>query len=123
MVMVLLLLPAWRQGRADVLPLLGTDGRLVCGGRSGARSAIAALPEGDGFLVVTRDARLDPEAPPDDGFDLGLLRLDAALQPLPVNSARGGDDPCGALLLGGTGDQRARAVIAIGPGRFLLAAD
>ena len=95
----------------------------MCGGRSGARSAIAALPEGDGFLVVTRDARLDPEAPPDDGFDLGLLRLDAALRPLPVNSGRGGDDPCGALLLGGTGDQRARAVIAIGPGRFLLAAD
>jgi Dockerin type I domain len=52
-----------------------------------------------------------------------MLRLDGALLPLPVNDGRGGDDSCGTLLLGGTGDQRARAVIATSPGRYLVAAE
>ena len=118
-----LLLLAARGARADILPLLGADGRLLCGGRSGTRAAVASLPEGDGHLVLTRDARLDPEAPPDAGLDIGILRLDAALLPRPVNDGPGGADPCGTLLLGGTGEQRIRAAFALSSGRFLIAGD
>ncbi len=118
-----LLLPAARGARADILPLLEADGRLLCGGRSGARTAVASLPDGDGHLVLTRDARVDPEAPPDAGLDIGILRLDAGLLTRPVNDGRGGADPCGTPLLGGTGEQRIRTALVMSPGRFLIAGD
>jgi hypothetical protein len=114
---------AQSPARADILPLLGANGRLLCAGRSGARTAVAALPDRDGFVVLTRDARLDPEAPPDAGLDVGILRLDAGLLPRPVRDAPGADDPCGTLLLGGTGEQRIRTAFATSPGRFLIAGD
>ena len=119
----MLLVLAARGARADILPLLGADGRLLCGGRSGARTAVASLPEGDGHVVLTRDARLDPEAAPDAGLDIGILRLDAGLLPRPVNDGPAGADPCGTLLLGGTGEQRIRAAFAMSTGRYLIAGD
>jgi hypothetical protein len=120
---LLLAILATREARADIVPLLGPNGRLLCAGRSGARTVVAALPDGDGSVVLTRDARLDPQAPPDAGLDVGILRLDAGLLPRRVNDAPGGDDPCGTLLLGGTGEQRIRAAIALSPGRYLIAGD
>jgi hypothetical protein len=86
--------------------------------------AVAVLDDGaGGVLVVTRDSATDPINPPDGGFDTGILRLDAGLRPVPVNEGPGGADPCGALLLGGSGDQTPRAVVRLGPGHFLLAGD
>jgi hypothetical protein len=107
--------------RSAVLPLGPDGGSLLCSGRSGRRTPRAALPDGTGgWLVVTRDPMTDPVNPPDGGDDIGLLHLDASLAPLPVNNDPGGDDPCGALLVGGAGNQTPFDAFAIAPGRFVV---
>jgi hypothetical protein len=107
--------PAVASARAFLEP----DGRIVCGGREGPRSLASVLPDGDGaYLAVTWDPRADIVNGSDGGMDIGLFRLDAALQPLPADNGRGGTDPCGTVLVGGEADQRPHKILDEGGGRF-----
>ncbi|HZM70565.1 MAG TPA: hypothetical protein VFB95_09370 [Candidatus Cryosericum sp.] len=81
----------------------------------------AVVPDGDGgFLAVTQDPMVDPVNPPDGGTDIGLIHLDAGLSPLSVHDGPGGDDPCGALLVGGYARQTPAQVLPAGGSTFLL---
>jgi len=102
---------------AAILPLGPEGGRLLCTGRGGKRIPVAALDDGNGgILVLTRDPLTDPVNVPDGGDDIGLVRLDAGFLPI------AGTDPCGDLLVGGTGHQTPRSGFAIAPGRYVVIA-
>ena len=95
-------LPA-HAGMRPVGPACGT---LVCSGRNDLRFAIADLSDGaGGWYLVTYDRMTDPVNPPDGGLDIGLIHLGDDLRPVPIHDGPGGDDPCGALLVGGAGTQ------------------
>jgi dockerin type I repeat protein len=81
------------------------------------------LPDGEGgYLAVTWDPWADTYNTPDGEWDTGLLRLTSALEPMPLDNDAGVPDPCGMLLLGGSGQQEPRQVLDEGGGRFALMA-
>ncbi len=99
-------------------PVCGT---LLCSGRNGSRSAVATLPDGEGgWYLVTSDYMTDPVNPPDGRPDIGLLRLGPDLLSRPVNAGPGGDDPCGALLVGGAGTQEPVEALQLRDGRYVV---
>ena len=108
---------------ADARPLFEPDGRAICTGRTGNRTVVGVVPDGDGgVLAVTSDPLADTINGPDGGMDAGLLRLGPDLASRPVHAGPGGSDPCGALLFGGTADQTPWRVFDEGDGRFAVAA-
>lgn len=111
----------WGTARADVHPAFEPGGRLLCAARSGARRAVAAVPDGSGgHLLVVQDGALDPARPDTAGIDLGLLRIAADLAPLEGGSPTAASEPCGTLLLGGDGDQSAAILLPDARGGLLL---
>jgi len=81
------------------------------------------LPDGEGgYLAVTADPWADTMNAPDGSMDTGLFRLGPALEPVPLDNGTGAADPCGLLLLGGSGRQEPHQVIDEGGGRFALVA-
>jgi len=109
--------------RAGAHPFLESDGRLLCTGRPGARSLAGVLPDGaGGYLAVTADPWADTMNAPDGAMDTGLMRIGPALEPVPLDNGTGLADPCGLLLLGGSGRQEPHQVIDEGDGRFAVVA-
>jgi hypothetical protein len=102
---------------AAIIPLGPEGGMLLCSGRAGKRTPVAALDDGNGgILVLTRDPLTDPVNVPDGGDDIGLVRLDSGFLPV------AGTEPCGDLLVGGSGHQTPRTGFAIAPGRYVVIA-
>ena len=109
--------------RAGARPFLEADGRLICTGRPGNRTLAGVLPDGaGGYLAVTADPWADTMNAPDGSMDTGLIRIGPALEPVPLDNGTGLADPCGLLLLGGSGRQEPHQVFDEGGGRFALVA-
>jgi len=117
----------WLQAQppavADAVLRLEPQGRLLCSGRPGGRAVRAALSDGSGgHLLVTSDDFGAEAFPQIEGWDVGLIHLGADLDPLVLGDGVGASDPCGALVLGGRGTQRAVAALPWVPGTLLIAA-
>ncbi|HEV8198885.1 MAG TPA: hypothetical protein VGS03_02580 [Candidatus Polarisedimenticolia bacterium] len=108
---------------AAARPILEPDGRLICTGRPGNRSLAGVLPDGaGGYVAVTADPWADAVNSPDGAMDTGLMRIGPALEPVPLDNGNGVPDPCGLLLVGGSGRQEPHQVFDEGGGRFALIA-
>ena len=109
------------EAHAALRPIGPACGTLICSGRNGFRGAVADLQDGEGgWYLVTTDRMTDPINPPDGGADIGIVRLGADLLPRPIHAGPGGDDPCGALLVGGTGTQQAIDALPLDDGRYVV---
>jgi hypothetical protein len=112
-----------QEAHGDARPLFGENGRPLCEGRVDRRNLAAVVPDGaGGHLGISRDPHADPINGADGGIDVALLRFGADLRPLPVRDGPLGDDPCGVLLIEGTGSQNPLVVLPEEGGRFSLLA-
>src|SRR5207245_7566638 len=101
---VLCALTASPVGAGSVL-LLEPEGRPFCSGAMGPRIIVSPVADGTGgfFLPPLDDHRTD--LPATEGYDVFMVHLDGDLRTLPLGEGVYADDPCAALLAGGTGAQ------------------
>ena len=101
--------------------LLEPEGRPFCSGIMGPRIIVSPVADGTGgfFLPALDDRASDlPWTEQDDVF---MVHLDGDLHTLPLGKGPYADDPCGALLAGGAGNQEPRQAALVAPGRLALA--
>jgi len=101
--------------------LLEPQGRPFCSGAMGPRVIVSPVADGSGgFYLPSLDDRRDG-LPPSEQYDVFLIHLDADLRTLPTGDGVYAGDPCGALLAGGSGDQKPWHAAPVAPDRLALA--
>ncbi len=107
--------------RAGAALLWEPQGRPFCSGAMGPRVIVSPVADGAGgfFLPSLDDRRSD--LPGTEQEDVFLIHLDGDLRALPLGDGVYRDDPCGALLAGGAGDQVPWQAALVAPERLALA--
>ena len=100
--------------------LLEPEGHPFCSGAMGPRIIMSPVADGMGgfFLPALDDHRSD--LPATEQYDVFMVHLDGDLHTLRLGEGLYADDPCGALLAGGTGNQEPWQAALVAPDRLAL---
>ncbi|OLC55750.1 MAG: hypothetical protein AUH92_01520 [Acidobacteria bacterium 13_1_40CM_4_69_4] len=106
---------------AGSVPLLEPGGRPFCSGVMGPRIIVSPVADGlGGFFLPALDDRMS-DLPATGQYDVFMVHLDGELRPLPLGEGVYANDPCGALLVGGAGNQEPWQAALVAPGRLAVA--